>query len=71
VLLNRGWRRIDVGDAPATREKSVVLYSRNRAKLGKSLAAQFGVASRMVERDGLVLVLGRDAVDRVPGQRKS
>lgn len=71
VLLNRGWRRIDVGDAPATREKSLVLYSRNRAKLGKSLAAQFGVASRMVERDGLVLLLGRDAVDRVSGQRKS
>jgi len=71
VLLNRGWRKIEVGDAPVTREKSVVLYSRNRAKLGKSLAAQFGVASRMVERDGLVLLIGRDAVDRVTGQRKS
>lgn len=71
VLLNRGWRRIEVGDAPAIREKSVVLYSRNRAKLGKSLAAQFGVAARMVERDVLVLVLGRDAVDRVTGQQKS
>jgi len=71
VLLNRGWRRIDVGDAPSTREKSVVLYSRNRAKLGKSLAAQFGVAARMVERDVLVLVLGRDSVDRVTGQQKS
>lgn len=71
VLLNRGWRRIDVGDSPATRETSVVLYSRNREKLGKSLAAQFGVAARMVERDVLVLVIGRDAVDRVTGQRKS
>jgi len=71
VLLNRGWRKIEVGDAPVTREKSVVLYSRNRAKLGKSLAAQFGVASRMVEREGLVLLIGRDAVDRVTGRRKS
>lgn len=71
VLLNRGWRRIAVGDAPAIRQKSVVLYSRNRARLGLSLAAQFGVGARMVERDILVLVLGRDAVDRVTGQQKS
>jgi len=71
VLLNRGWRRIDVGDAPTTRQTSVVLYSRNRAKLGKSLAAQFGVAARMVERDVLVLVLGRDSVDRITGSQKS
>jgi len=71
VLLNRGWRRIDVGDAPTTRQTSVVLYSRNRTKLGKSLAAQFGVAARMVERDVLVLVLGRDSVDRITGPQKS
>ena len=71
VLLNRGWRRIDVGDATTTRQTSVVLYSRNRAKLGKSLAAQFGVAARMVERDVLVLVLGRDSVDRITGPQKS
>jgi Flp pilus assembly protein TadD len=71
VLLNRGWRRIAVGNAPATQEKSVVLYPRSRARLGRSLAAQFGVGARMVERDILVLVLGRDAVDRIAGQRKS
>jgi tetratricopeptide (TPR) repeat protein len=71
VLLNRGWRRIAIGNAPALQQKSVVLYPRNRAKLGRSLAAQFGVSARMVERDILVLVLGRDAVERITGQQKS
>jgi hypothetical protein len=71
VLLDRGWRKLAIGDAPAVEAKSVVLYPKGREKLGKSLAAQFGVAARMVERDILVLVLGRDAVDRVSGQRKS
>jgi hypothetical protein len=49
----------------------VVLYPKGREKLGKSLAAQFGVAARMVERDVLVLVLGRDAADRIAGPHKS
>jgi hypothetical protein len=71
VLVDRGWRRIAIGNAPAAQQKSVVLYSRNRARLGRSLAAQFGVGARMVERDILVLVLGRDAVDRIAGQQKS
>jgi hypothetical protein len=71
VLLDRGWRKLAIGDAPVVEAKSVVLYPKGREKLGKSLAAQFGVAARMVERDVLVLVLGRDAVDRVSGQRKS
>ena len=71
VLLDRGWRKLDIGDAPAIQAKSVVLYPKGREKLGKSLAAQFGVAARMVERDVLVLVLGRDAADRIAGPHKS
>jgi hypothetical protein len=71
VLLDRGWRRIAIGNAADVQEKSVVLYSKDRARLGRSLAAQFGVASRMVDRDGLVLVIGRDAADRIPGQQRS
>jgi tetratricopeptide (TPR) repeat protein len=71
VLLDRGWRKLDIGDAPAIEAKSVVLYPKGREKLGKSLAAQFGIAARMVERDVLVLVLGRDSVDRISGPRKS
>ena len=71
VLLDRGWRKLAIGDAPAVQAKSVVLYPKGREKLGKSLAAQFGVSARAVERDVLVLVLGRDSVDRVAGRRKS
>lgn len=71
VLLNRGWRKIGVGDAPAVQRTSMVLYSKKRAALGRRLAAQFGVRSRAVDRDILVLVLGRDAADRIPGQRRS
>jgi len=71
VLVNRGWRRIAIGNAPAVQQTSVVLYSRKRAKLGRSLAAQFGVEARMVERDVLVLVIGRDGVGRVASQQRS
>jgi len=71
VLLNRGWRKIAVGDAPAVQIKSEVQYPRNQATLGRRLAAQFGVAARMVERDVLLLVLGRDAVGKVARPQKS
>lgn len=71
VLLDRGWRKIAVGDAPATLHKSVVLYPRSRAALGHRLAAQFGVSAQMAQRDNVVLVLGRDSVDRIGGRRRS
>jgi hypothetical protein len=71
VLLDRGWRKIAVGDAPATRETSVVYYPRNRSALGRSLAAQFGVRARQIDGDVLVLVLGRDGVNLVGSQRRS
>jgi hypothetical protein len=71
VLVDRGWRRIAVADAPQLRDTSVVLYPRSRARLGHSLAAQFGVRSQMTEGNTLVLVLGRDAVELVRSQRKS
>jgi hypothetical protein len=71
VLLNRGWRRIAVGDAPAVQLKSEVQYPKNQATLGRRLAAQFGVAARMVEHGVLVLVLGRDSVDRIARPQKS
>ncbi len=70
VLLGRGWRKLAVGDAPATQQRSEVLIEEPRYA-GARLAAQFGVAARMVERDILVLVLGRDAPGKVGGQRKS
>jgi tetratricopeptide (TPR) repeat protein len=71
VLSNRGWRRIDIGDAPSAQRTSVVLYSKNRATLGRSLAAQFGIKARMVQQDILLVVLGRDAAQRIAAQRRS
>ncbi|HEX3423898.1 MAG TPA: LytR C-terminal domain-containing protein [Sphingomicrobium sp.] len=71
VLLDRGWRRIAVGDAPAMLHKSVVLYPKSRAALGHRLAAQFGVGAQLAERNNVVLVLGRDSVDRISGRRGS
>lgn len=71
VLVGRGWRKIDVADAPTPQRKSVVLYPKNRAILGRRLAAQFGVTAQMADRDDVILVLGRDAVDRITGQKRS
>jgi hypothetical protein len=71
VLLDRGWRKIVVGNAPALLHKSVVLYPKSRAALGHRLAAQFGVSAQMAERDNVVLVLGRDSVDRISTRRGS
>ena len=65
TLHGRGWRKIQIADAPKTEAKSVVLYSRKRAALGRSLAAQFGIMARPVDADVLVLVLGRDSVRRI------
>jgi hypothetical protein len=71
VLFDRGWRKIAVGDAPAIRRESVVLYPKSREALGRRLARQFGVTAQVAERDDVVLVLGRDAVDRIARQRGS
>jgi hypothetical protein len=69
VLIDRGWRKIAIGDAPRVQQKSIVLYPKERAALARSLAAQFGIDSRMVEGDVLVLVLGRDRADVIKGKR--
>jgi hypothetical protein len=69
VLVNRGWRKIAIGDAAYAQEQSIVLYPRDRAGLARSLAAQFGIGSRMVEGDVLVLVLGRDKAGEIRGLR--
>jgi len=71
VLLDRGWRRIAVGDATEIRQKSVVLYPKNRSALGRSLARQFGIASRQSDGDRVLLVLGQDAVKLVRSQQAS
>ncbi len=61
-LLDRGWRKIEIGDATQTRERSVVLYPAMRPMLGRSLAAQFGFrAQPSNSTEVFVVLLGRDA----------
>jgi hypothetical protein len=69
VLIDRGWRKIAIGDAATAQHKSVVLYPKERAGLARSLAAQFGIGTRLVEGDQLILVLGRDKAKAIRGQR--
>jgi hypothetical protein len=61
-LLDRGWRKIEIADASATRERSLVLYPMMRPQTGRSLAAQFGFrAQPAMGTDVFVVLLGRDA----------
>ena len=62
VLLDRGWRKMQIGDATQVREQSLVLYPASRRTLGRSLAAQFGFRSQpAAQGDILIVLLGRDA----------
>jgi hypothetical protein len=70
-LLARGWRQIEIGDANAVRERSLVLYPRERQATGRSLAAQFGVRSAMLQHGRqIVVLLGRDVVGNRAAQAR-
>ncbi|HWJ59235.1 MAG TPA: tetratricopeptide repeat protein [Sphingomicrobium sp.] len=60
LLKNRGWRRIDIGDAAQVRSKTLVLYPSGQAMLGRALAAQLGVAAAVGKGDRMVVLVGRD-----------
>jgi hypothetical protein len=63
ALVDRGWRKVRIGNAKTVRQRSVVLYSSGRAALAKRLAAHFGckaVKSQAVA--SVVVLLGRDAI---------
>ena len=61
-LVARGWRGMAIGDAPATRAHSVILYPRGKRALAQRLSAQFGFAIAERASGGHVTVLlGRDA----------
>jgi hypothetical protein len=69
VLVDRGWRKIAIGDASQVRERSLVLYPASRKRTGQSLAAQFGFNSVVSGSAGeMIVLLGRDAPD-VPSLR--
>jgi len=70
VLFGRGWRSVAIGNAGTTRQTSVVFYPKERAKLGRRLAAQFGVRAKMAKTDAVVLVLGRDSVGRIAANKR-
>ncbi len=71
VLLDRGWRKIQIGDASDVRDRSVVIYPASRRTLGRSLAAQFGFPSQMQGDTGvLIVMLGRDAARPVASARR-
>jgi tetratricopeptide (TPR) repeat protein len=66
VLLDRGWRKIAIGNAGSTVDRSVVLYPASRRTLARSLAAQFGIPARLqADANVLVVLLGRDAARRI------
>ncbi len=62
-LTGRGFGAVRIGDAPAVRHRSAILYSQADALRAERLAAQFGFALEKREgpRAGVTILLGRDA----------
>ncbi len=62
-LSGRGFSGAEIGDAPATRPKSVILYSKDSIARAERLAAQFGFAleRQLANQPGVTILLGRDA----------
>jgi hypothetical protein len=61
-LVDRGWHKIAIGDAPAVRAKTLVLYPEYRLRTAQKLAAQFGFTHlQSFSGDEIVVLLGRDA----------
>ena len=61
-LVARGWKGIAIGDAPAVRSKTLVLYPEYRRKMALKLAAQFGFKHlQSFSGSEIVVLLGRDA----------
>ena len=66
TLFDRGWRSMAIGNANATRARSLVLYPAHRRTTALSLARQFGFATaeRASGRE-ITVLLGRDAAAMV------
>ena len=61
ALLGKGWRKIDIGDAPAVRERTLVLYPADDRARAERLVAQLGVGIVQPSFAGRITVLlGRD-----------
>jgi hypothetical protein len=61
-LIDNGWHKIEIGDAPAVRANTLVLYPEYRLKAAKRLASQFGFTHlQAFSGSEIVVLLGRDA----------
>ena len=62
-LTARGFSAARIGDAPAVRRQSAILFAASDARRAERLAAQFGFRLERQEgtTGGLVILLGRDA----------
>jgi tetratricopeptide (TPR) repeat protein len=65
ALLDRGWRKIGIGNARTVRQRSLVLYAPARASVARKLAAQFRCKTmKAAGIRNVVVLLGRDSVAR-------
>jgi len=66
-LAARGFSHARIGDAPAVRKQSAILYTAADAPRAERIAAQFGFALERREgaEGGLVILLGRDAAREI------
>jgi tetratricopeptide (TPR) repeat protein len=63
MLVDSGWKRITIGDAPAVRDKSLILYPSSKLATAKRLAAQFSFGHlQQFEGGEIIVLLGRDSV---------
>jgi len=61
-LADRGWRRLEIGDAAAVRTRTLVLYPAFRRGTAQRLANQFGFTQlKPFNGSEIVVLLGRDA----------
>jgi len=68
-LKTRGWNGLAIGDAPATRKRSVILYPAAQRAMAQRLSAQFGFPlSRRASGSHVVVLLGADAARMRPLQ---
>ena len=68
-LGSRGWRGLVIGDAPATRKRSVILYPAAQREMAQRLSAQFGFPlSRRASGSHVLVLLGADAARMRPLQ---
>lgn len=64
-LIDHGWTRIEIGDAPAVRAKTLVLFPEGQFANAKRLAAQLGSANiSPYGGQPIIVLLGQDAARR-------